>query len=803
MKLARTQLSASISSIFASCRSMGRRTGTLGGALALTLASSGAAAQQAAPPAPPAKAAQSEQIDVIVVTAQKRKEDPNKVALSISAIRGSDLQAQHVGDFADLTRAIPNISFSGGNGAGAGLSNIEIRGISSSAGSSTVGVYLDDVSMTVGNLYSMGSAEPKFFDTERVEVLRGPQGTLYGASSMGGTIKFIANQPDLKDREVSAYSEVSSTGGGGTNYRANMVANLPLIADQLALRIGVQVGRTSGYIDQVSAATGALVAQGINSSNDQELRLGLKWSPTRALTIAPSLFYQRVDSHDIDAIYTALPGNRTSKLMREPGLDRLLVPSLTIGYDLGSADLTSVSSLFQRSFDRSQDASAYNSQFLPVFLTDAAPAGLADTLNGLPSIVALNNQVRQFSQELRIASKPYDRKGSPWTWVGGVYLANLHTNVTENDPIFGVNAAFAKFGVAPTDATVLAGALPVGFPADNSYFSARHYRDKQSALFGEANYYFSPALHATVGMRYLKATNELAQNNDLFFAGGAHSTNPGLSTTAFTPKFALAWELDSAHTLYASSGKGFRLGGGNVFIPSSVCLASGDLQKLGLTEAPGTFGADSLWSYEVGNKSRFFGNRLSINADVFYVNWKNIQQQVNLPGCGYNYATNVGSATSRGVEIEIKAKPMSGLLLGLSGGYTKAELSDSIGFLRDGIPGAVQGAPIEGVPKYNGAFTAQYNFSVFDGMGAVARGAIHWVGSSHGTLDPANPDFLRPAYHTADASIGISFAHADLTLFAKNLLNDDTLIQHPNVASVSTGYRVAPRSIGVSLSGSF
>ena len=777
MNLTRTKLNVAIASLFA-------------------VAS--ASAQEAA--APPAR---SEQLDVVVVTAQKRKEDPSKVALSISAIRGSDLAAQHVVDFSDLTRALPNISFSGGNGAGAGLSNIEIRGISSSAGSSTVGVYMDDVSMTVGNLYSMGSVEPKFFDTERVEVLRGPQGTLYGASSMGGTIKFIANAPDLKEREVSMYAEVSSTKGGGINSNVNVVANLPLVKDELALRLGVQKGHNSGYIDQVDAITGRVRAHRINSADDGEVRLAFKWTPTRAITVTPSVFYQKVNSHDIDAIYTALPGNATSKQMREPGIDRLLVPNLTVGVDLGFADLTSVSSFFQRSFDRVQDASAYNSQFLPVFLTSAAPSGLGDAIAALPSIVDLNNQVRQFSQELRLASKPYVPNGAPLTWVAGLYAANLHTNVTENDPIYGVNATFKAYGASPSDGTVLDGALPAGFPLDNSYFSARHYHDKQHSVFGEANYHFTPTVHATLGMRYLKADNALAQNNDLFFASGPHATNPSLASTAFTPKLALTWEVDPSNTLYASAGKGFRLGGGNVYIPSAVCLASGDLQKLGLTEAPATFGADSLWSYEVGNKSRFFGNRLSVNADVFYVNWKNIQQQVNLPGCGYNYATNVGNATSRGVEIEIKAKPSAGLLLGLSGGYTKATLADSTGFDKDGIPGALAGAEIEGVPKFNAAITAQYNFAVRDDLSGFVRAAAHWVGASHGTLDVTNADYQRPAYHTLDASFGISFAWADVTIFAKNLLADDTIIQHPSVASVSTGYRVAPRAVGVSVSGKF
>src|SRR5476649_2186964 len=197
-----------------------------------------AAPATGAPTAQPASR-NSDQLQTVMVTANKRKEDSSKVATSISVISGDDLVAQHIGDFADMTRSIPNISFSGGGGGGdagngPGLSNIEMRGVSSTGGSATVGVYLDDVSITVGNIYSMGSVEPKFFDLDRVEVLRGPQGTLYGASSMGGTIKFIGNQPNVKEREASVYSELASTKGGAGNYLASAVVNQPLIPGELA-----------------------------------------------------------------------------------------------------------------------------------------------------------------------------------------------------------------------------------------------------------------------------------------------------------------------------------------------------------------------------------------------------------------------------------------------------------------------------------------------------------------------------------------------------------------------------------------
>ena len=769
---------------------------------AATAVFSSAAFGQSAAPVP-----QSEQIEVVTVTAQKRKEDPNKVAMSISAVSGAQLQAQHVNDFTDLTRVVPNISFtaaSGNGGAGPGTSNIEIRGISSAAGAATVGVYLGEVSITVGNVYTMGSVEPKFFDIDRVEVLRGPQATLYGASSMGGTIKFVPNEPDLKEREVSVYAEASNTRRGSANWSGSVVANFPLIADELALRIGAQVQHTGGFINQVDG-DGKVLANNINQIGDREMRLALKWKLTRALTITPSLYYQKVDAKDIAAFNLERPNYQAQKQVREPSKDTLLAPNVTLNWDLGRADLTSSTSYFQRTFDRQQNGSAYNSYSLSTFLTSTedggtAPPALIEAVAGLPSTVFLNNKVRQVSQEFRLASRPYNAAVSPWTWLGGVYFSRQRTNIMENDPIFGVTATFARFGFDIADPDILPGTFRGAFPADNAFSGAFAYREKQGSIFGEANYYFSPALHATVGARYLKGDSTLDQKNGLYLAGAGNNASSSLSSKAFTPKYAVTWEVSRAHTLYASVAKGFRLGGSNVFVPPTTC--GPDLEANGITAGPATYAPDSLWSYEAGSKSRFLNNRISFNADVFYVKWKNIQQGVYLPTCAYTYNANAGDATSKGFEFDLKAKPMAGLTLGASAGWVKAELTNDAG-LQNGIVGAVAGAQVQGVPKYNAAVNAQYNFAVFGERSAFVAGGVQWVGPSKGSLNPEQTDYQRPAYHTADISAGISFDSYKLSVFVKNALDTDTVIQHPQVASIVQGYRVAPRSIGMSVAAKF
>ena len=750
--------------------------------------------------------AESDKIEVVTVTAQKRQEDPNKVAMSISAISGAALQSQQVDDFTDLTRAVPNISFTaatGNGGAGPGTSNIEIRGISSAAGQATVGIYLGDVSLTVGNLYTMGTVEPKFFDIDRVEVLRGPQATLYGASSMGGTIKFVPNEPDLKEREISVYAEAASTRSGSPSFSTNVVGNFPL-SGEAALRIGAQAQRAGGFIDQVDG-DGNVVARDINKINDQELRVALKWAPTRDLNITPSLYYQRVDAKDIAAFNLDRPPYQAQKQVREPSIDRLLTPNLAVNWDLGAADLTSSTSYFERKFDRQQNGSAYNSYSLSTFLTSTddggkAPPELIEAIAGLPSTVYLNNAVRQVSQEFRLASKPYDAARSPWTWLGGFYFSNQHTNLNENDPIHGVTATFEQFGFSIDDPELLPDAYPGAFPNDNSFAGEFHYREKQSSLFGEVNYYFAPTLHATVGARYLKAKSALAQRNSNYLAGAGNNSSTSLSSHAFTPKYAVTWEASPEHTIYSSVAKGFRLGGSNVFVPPTTC--GPDLEENGLSEGPPTYAPDSLWSYEVGSKSRFLGGRVAVNADVFYVKWKNIQQGVYLPTCAYTYNANAGNATSKGFEFDIKAKPMPGLTLGAAGGYVKAELSNNEG-IANGVLGAVQGAQVQGVPKYNGTLTAQYNFSTASGRSAFVMGGVQWVGPSKGSLNPEQTDYERPSYHTANFSAGITIDRYQLTAFVKNAFDEDKVIQHPQVASIVQGYRLAPRSIGMSIAAKF
>ena len=753
-------------------------------------------------------------LERVVVTSQKRIEDVKQVPLSVTAIGGDDLRENLIVDFTDLSRNVPNVSFT--SQGGAGLSTIEIRGVSSQAGSATVGVYLDDVSLTTRNLYSQGTAEPRFFDIERVEVLRGPQGTLYGAGSMGGTLRFISKSPDLRMFSADLLGEVSSTDHGGANSKAQAIINVPLTPDVSALRVGVQAGHDSGYIDQVDAATLKVINKGINSVDWKVLKAALKVKLNSNWTVTPAVFYQENKTADIDAAYLAVGGYQqfnagaplarfqTSKIVLEPGKDTLTLPSLTVNGDLGFADFTGVANAYSRHFVRTQDGTSVNSSYIGSLIANPTVSGV---VSYLPSAVYLDNKIDQQAVELRLASKGTEETKSPFTWVAGVYFAQTKTYVSDNEPVFGINAAFTKAGASIDDASQWvpgSGIYNGAFANDNSYFSARHYNDKQSSVFGEATYHATDKLRLTAGLRYLRSSENFAREGDMFFAGGPSAVQIDSKANKATPRLALDWDFTPNTTLYANVAEGFRLGGANRPIPLSIAGNVSDLAKLGLTAAPATFAPDSLWSYEIGSKSRLLDNRVNLNLSAYYIDWKNIQQDVGLPSAGFDFETNAGNATSTGVEAEIKARVTNNLVLSAGGGINHAVFAQDVPWLgldANGVPNVRKGDLIQGVPKYSLKIGGEYQFP-FINHDSVLRLNAQWTGASHGSLFRDNIDYLRPGYVTVDGSWGVTVGKWDVNLSVKNLTNNRTILQQPSVQFVNQAFYLRPRTIGLSITGS-
>jgi outer membrane receptor protein involved in Fe transport len=776
---------------------MGRfvRRRVLLGVVSVGIAGPALAQTAAAPP----------KIEEITVTSQKRSENVRKVPLSVTVLSGKQIRDAHIQNFADLTRNVPNLSFS--SQAGEGLSNLEMRGISSSAGTATVALYLDDVSLTTRNLPTEGASEPRFLDISRVEVLRGPQSTLYGASALGGTLRYISNQPKMDVFEGNVFSEISGTYHGGVNFDEQGVLNIPLVTNQLVLRLAGETGGDSGYINNINPATGAVIKSGINSTSFNVVRGTLVWTPTDWLTLTPSVFFQDFNQHDSDAQYLDIPNDETPKQVAEPGNDKLIVPAFTANADLGFANLIAVTGNYERQFVRTLDSSIYDN--LSVYLcspldvevtcTDNngnplpnnAPNGLFNALNNRPSETYYSNTVRQWSEEIRLVSKPYvpGESALPFTWIAGLYYSDEHTTSTDTEFVNGANALFAKYGVSPADPSVISSGFPGDIVNNEVYQGITSYDTAQYAVFGEGTYYPLPNVRITAGARYQYARDGESTYQNYYYDYG----DPGLVTAVshyytFLPKFALSWDITPENTVYANASKGFRLGSENRRISYDASEAgdsgtpSYDLAQLGLhSNSPTSFGPDKLWNFELGDKGRMLGGLLNFSVDVFYILWSDIQTEVPLVTSGDEFQTNAGSATSFGTEFELRGRVTDYLTLGLSGSVVNATLDHGVIVNGHLIASTFPGEKIPGVPDFNLTQDTKYTFRVNDDMNGFVTVAPDWVGESHGDVIDTNPDYKRPSYITLDASAGLDFGRWEITIFGKNLTNNNKIIQRPDI----------------------
>ena len=727
----------------------------------------------------------------IVVTAQKRKESERTIPISITALSGDLLNDEHISDFTDLSRAVPGLSFTGAGGPG--LSNLEIRGISSQAGGSTVAVYIDETPVSTKNILSLavGSTEPDFLDIDRVEVLRGPQGTLYGASSMGGTVRFISRQPSLDTYDAVADADLSGTDHGGFNYRATTAVNVPLITGVSAVRVAALYGHSDGWINQLSQS-GQTVARGVNDQSDAAFRLTWAIQPTESVRIAPAVYVQRTTAGDTSIFLPALGNNEQAKYLKEPLRDLLVLPTLTLNLQGDSLGFASISSFLVRDFQHEQDGTVENSQYLGGVAGAAPPGGFgfgANILGNLPSPVYTRTTVRQWSQELRVASRSLEESGQPISWVAGVYLSDQRANYNEDDLIPGFNSTFQSlYGVAP-DAY-----FGAPFPGDSVYLVRRKYDERQYAAFGDLTFKLTDALRVSTGLRYLTAREGFDLVTGNFFGSG--NVDQVSYNHALTPKFALTYIVTPDATLYANASKGYRLGGPNRSIPVSLCAA--DLANIGLKAAPLSYDPDSLWNYETGTKLRLFNNRVSVDADVYYIKWNNIQQDIYLPNCAYDFFTNVGHAKSYGSELEIRANATSHVTLSLAGGTTNATITENVKALN-----VTAGTHVTGVPEWNANLGVKLHWLTSSLADSFFRADYALTGPSNGTFDPTQVDHRRPEYQILNLSAGAEYRGVKFSIYAKNALNDQKAIQHINNNGLIEAFALRPPTIGVTVSKSF
>jgi iron complex outermembrane receptor protein len=789
-------------------------------------------------------AAAADQLEQVMVTATRRREDIKEIPTSVSAIDSNTLADHHVESFDDLTRTVPGISFAAG--AGPGLDNIAIRGVSSTSGSATVGIYVDDVSVTVRNTFD-GAVQPKMFDLERVEVLRGPQGTLFGASSMGGTIRYITNKPDLNEASISGSTDVSHTKHGGVNNDSYVILNLPIVPGTFAVRVGADVSYQSGWIDHYTPTatgngvgsdgnpvvlytndnTGVLSKKGINDVLTEVARVSGKYVSDDDLTVSPEVLYQHTKADDSALYFLSMGLYNQDKHVAEPEDDKLFVPSLTVTKSFGEVELTSVTSFFRRAFDRTSDGTLYNSSIfanylLPPALEGPQPPGgpfqppptqaqltqAANIIGFLPSPVVYTTTTNQISQELRLTSKRPADIGIPMQWQTGVYFSNQRQAHIDDEHIPGLQADFQQiFGYSIYDSYIGPAAIPgVTYANDLIYNAPSHYSEKQVAPFGELTFELTHDLKATAGLRYVSARTSFDFLAAGFFTIGLptpYSESRNYSST--TPKFALDYAIGADTNLYASVAKGFRLGGPTGPDPANVPGGScnQDYANLGIPGAPLQYDSDSLWSYEIGSKGRYLDNRLEVNAAVYAIDWRNIQQTIVLPICGFAFTTNAGDAKIYGSEVEARARVTPNWTVSLNSGSTHAYITKSA------IPGVVGvGEDILDVPEYNATASSDYQIPIDADRSVFVRADFPYVGRSHAYYAATSVPFhYNPSYGVLNSSVGWaqkSFGGGSKTLtvsvYAKNLLASHKIIQYPSVFQVEEGYTVRPLTVGLYVS---
>jgi iron complex outermembrane receptor protein len=742
-------------------------------------------------------------VEQIVVTAQKRSENLKDIPISISAVGGNAIEEKRIEDYDDIARTVPGLSFNS-LAASEGLDNITIRGVSSTSGSATVGVYLDDVSITVKNFFD-GSSQPQLFDIDRIEVLRGPQGTLYGASSEGGTVRFVTKQPDLDNFSAEVATDLGGTEHGGLNYKEQGVVNVPIEEGRAAIRASISYVDDSGYIDHFTQS-GVLDKSGSNEDRDISFRMTGKFLVGDNTTIVPGIFFQRDHADDNGAFYPSLGLYKTDKQVDEYGRDTMFLPSLTVTHDLGFAALTSVTGYFWREFARQQDGTFYNSTlFAEAFLDPLYPQFQQQNdsiIGNLRSPVKYTTRYGQFSQELRLSSEPLQDGDLPLKWVAGLYYSDQQIHNTNFQRIPGINAAFEQIYGFPMEQSLVnstfgAPGITQLFPDDIDEYDQKRYDERQGAVFGQADYDILPDLHAAIGMRYLEARDAVNFTTLGFYQIGNISPFNQLSHSyAFTPKFTLSYDIDPSSNVYTSIAKGFRLGGPEPapvpFGPTTVC--AGDFANLGVTSNPLKFASDKLWTYELGSKNRLLQNELSLDVSGYFTQWDNIQQQLYLPTCGYYFTDNVGDGQIYGGELEASYHPRwaPGLILSLTSSYTHAAIS------RTDNPLTVQvGQRLIDVPYDSYTLSAQYNVPLTDEFTLRTLVDYDYTGRSNGSYQLGNSNYYNPSYGIVNANIALEADRYEIALYAKNLTDNRQIIQSPEINTVVEGYTVRPLTIGL------
>jgi len=742
----------------------------------------------------------------IKITATRQERPLSKVPLSVVAADQQTLDKEGVHTAADLMRLTPSVTFGQDNQFyGTGQTNISIRGIQSSSGIPTTGVYIDDtpIQTRTGISPSLTNAYPQIFDLDRVEVLRGPQGTLFGTGSMGGAVRFITPEPNMRTAALYTRSEVGSTEHGGISYEQGVAGGAPIVEDTLGFRASFWHRYDAGYIDRLDRVTKQLAQKDINGQHSNAGRIALGWKALSNLVITPSLFFQQTtaDDGDLFEVATSDPAHeefRTSLYkIPQSHLDRFFLPALKVTLDAGPVTLISNTSYLSRKTNTKSDDSSLNLAIWGAYTGPFPAPGLP------PDNAETNNTTTQtgLTEEIRLQSSD---PSSRLNWVVGAFFSHSITrdafDAANPNILSEINYAQAQAGLPPVAS--VADFLGVGLYQGMYVVSQRSgYYDLQRSVFAQADYEIVPRLKLTAGLRYTSA--DFTYQN--FVAGPLYASN-GIASTLqssshpVTPKYGVSFQATDNNLFYASAAKGVR-GSGVADAVGDRCTQDG--AAIGFDPLVSrSIRPDSVWSYEVGSKNRLAGGRLGIEASAYHVKWTDVQTTLVLPVCQVNTTLNLGNAQVDGFDLSLAAQATSSLSLSAAVSYMDAKYSTSLPGPNDTIIRR-KGEPLAVAP-WSMHLSGEYVFAVHEHDLYVRSDYTHTTHNSTpvDTNSPlVDPAIARsPATSDLDLRAGARFGGLDISLFAGNVLNNHPLLSlgHDTVGDVnyrSTTFR--PRTVGI------
>lgn len=766
-------------------------------------------------------------LQAITVTATLREQEIADVPFSVAAPTAADLRARGAENIEDIAANVAGFSV---QNLGPGQSQVAIRG--ASAGQiardqpgvkEQAGVYLDDVPVSL----SLFTPDLDLFDVSRVEVLRGPQGTLFGSGSLAGTVRYITNQPELGLRSTFGEVGTSQILGGSVGANVKLGTNLPL-GNKAAGRVALYYNQLGGYMDAVQPDLS--VDKNVNTGTRTGLRAAVRFEPNPRLAITPRVVYQtvRMDGWNrIDAFNILANPYTTSRpavtlgerelftQIPEPFTDNYTLADVNVRYNFGAVNLTSITAYSYRDILVVRDAGALTSSIT------GGSIGLAEKIYTLNAPLDDATQTHVVTQELRLAGA---RGRARWL-VGGFFAKGLRD--------YGQTLDVSGFEAASGIST-----KGLRAPKDILFFSDLAYDLKQTALFGEATVSLTDRLDLTGGLRYYNFDEDRQQVFDGIFAndntGKSVVSTPGTtSADGFAPRFIASFKATDRLTLNAQASQGFRLGGINDPLNLPLCTPQ-DRQTFSGRDS---WKNETAWNYEVGAKSNWMGGRASLNVSAFYMDIRDLQLIVTAGSCSSRLVFNVPKAVSEGAEVELTAAPNKFFDFAISGTLNNSELRSTLTSTASGgqvsvVSGIEDGNRLPSVPKVqvsaaatahrplrsgsDGFFTATYNhigsrFTQIDDE-AAGFGTVDLNSFAPNTIGrPLTASTFRfnpelPAYNLVNLRVGLTRASWQAALFLNNVTDERALLalDRERGTRARVGYLTnQPRTLGVNLTFSY